>query len=78
MKRVKYGKEPVLHIHRYVISVGFSVKPKKDRAYWHTNYQFCMNLKEARAVRNEVLKRRPSAVIEIYKAHHDFREAWKK
>lgn len=77
LKRVKYAKEPILHVHRYIVGVSFHVKPKKGKAYFHTNYHYALNLKEARAVAKEVISRRKDALVEVYAANHNFREAWK-
>lgn len=62
--RVKVGKEPHLHTHRYVVSVA-----RKE----NTKYHYCANLKEVDVVKREAA---PGSLIRIYSAHHDFREAF--
>lgn len=66
MKRIKYGKEPVLHAHRYVVCVYF----KNGQRWFHEQ-----NLKE---VRSRIMLQRKGSVCEVYEAHHNFREAWQK
>ena len=72
MRRVKMGKEPVLHIHRYVVAIG---RPRKEgkRTVWTTTYKYAENLPEAREFRNEAPK---GSFVELYRARHDFIEAW--
>ncbi len=70
MQRVKLGKEPVLHVHRYIVSVG-----RLARGSWRTKYHYCTSLSEVKAVRETAPKK---SYIEVYEAHHNFREAWEK
>ena len=71
-KRIKYGKEPVLHVHRYIVAIGrHSGKGK----CWHWGFRYVLNLKEARACRATAPK---GAVVEIHSAVHNFREAWQR
>jgi hypothetical protein len=70
MKRIKYGKEPYLNVHRYVVAVSC-----RKKSEWNTQYFFCWNLEEVKAQRD---KARAGSVIEVYSATHNFREAWEK
>jgi len=70
MKRIKYGREPVLHTHRYIVQVGGC--PGK---HWKWKVHYCMNLDEVKLLREDAPK---GSVIEVYEAHHNFREAWRK
>ena len=71
MKRIKYGKEPILHVHRYIVAI---VRPNKN-GNCSIGFRYAVNLKEARSFRDTAAK---GYVVEIYKASHDFREAWQK
>ena len=73
MKRVKIKKEPVLHCHRYVVTVGRRCTPKKGKAYWHTEFHFCLNVPAVDKLRAKLPKGR---YVEVFAARHDFREAW--
>jgi len=71
MKRVKYGKEPVLHVHRYIVAVG-----RQKKNHWHTKFFYCQNLAEMRDRRDRAPNK--GSVVEVYSATHNFREAWEK
>lgn len=73
MKRIKFGKEPVLKIHRYVVTIGYHTKGKDS--HWHLDFEYAMNLAEVEAIKDAARK---GSIIEVYKAHHDFKEAWEK
>lgn len=66
-KRVKYAKEPTLHVHRYIVVI--------IRASGKQGFAYCMNLDE---VRERVQSAPANAVVEVYTAMHNFREAWEK
>ena len=67
--RIKYGKEPTLRpINRWVVTVARLVGKR-----WHTRYFYCLNLDGVRACRDRA---RRGSVIEVYEAHHNFREGW--
>lgn len=70
MKRVAYKVEPVLHIHRYVVAIINDSKKSCS-----TNYKFCANRKDVARVKAEAPK---GAVIEVYRASHNFLNAWHK
>lgn len=70
MRRIKYGKEPVLHVHRYILAIG-----RKTKKGWTWGFRYVANLKEVREARDEAAK---GSIVEVYEAHHNFREAWKK
>lgn len=70
MKRIKYGKEPTLAVHRYVLEIG-----RLKKGCWHSKFKYAVNLKEVRAFRKAAPK---GSIIHIFKAHHDFREGWEK
>lgn len=75
MQRIKYGTEPVLHVHRYIVTVGCNRKatPHAKKATWHVKYHYCANRAEVRNLRKSLPKGR---VVEVYEAHHNFREGW--
>ena len=73
MKRIKYAKEPVLRMHRWVVNVG--CHSKKDGGFWKSKFHYCMNKKEVREICAEAPK---GAIIEIHKSVHNFVEAWEK
>lgn len=70
---IKYGKEPTLHLHRYIVGVSCQKTSKKGKPSWYTKYHYCRNLEEVLNLRNCLPKGR---VVEVYEAHHNFREAW--
>ena len=74
MKRVNYKREPVLKAHRWIVCVEKARKEGK-RKCWQTRLHYCMTKKEARAVRNAAPK---GSIIEIFRSHHNFVEAWSK
>lgn len=70
VQRVNFTKQPILHIHRYVVAIGGV--DKKDDCY-KTKYHYCANLKEVQGLKKKLTK---GQVLEVYQAYHDFREAW--
>lgn len=66
IKRIAYKEEPVLHVHRYIVQV---IKDGK------TKYHYVKNLKEVQAVKNKTCK---GSVIEVFKAQHNFVQAFYK
>lgn len=70
MTRVKLSKEPFLHVHRYVMAIGM-----KRKDHWHTTYRYAVNLEEVAEFRSKAPK---GSYIEVFEAHHNFREAWQK
>ena len=70
MKRVKLGKEPVLHVWRYIVTVG-----RLCRGQWKTKMKCFRSLAEVKSFREAAPKK---SYIEVYEAHHNFREAWEK
>ena len=71
IKKIGYPKEPKLHVHRYVVQV--ITTPKKGAA--KTQFHYCANLKETKAV---ALKAPKGAVIEVFSAVHNFIQAYYK
>jgi hypothetical protein len=66
LKRIAYKKEPILKVHRYIVTVG---KHSRSDGAWRTKFHYCVNLKEVQAV----AKSAPSgAVVEVHRARHDF------
>lgn len=68
-KKIAYAKEPKLHVHRYVVTV---LTHKKDGAC-NTKFHYCANLKEVKAL---VKKCASGSVIEVFKADHNFIQAY--
>lgn len=66
-RRIKYGKEPVLHAHRYIVLI--------IRKSGKTGVAYCENLD---GVRERVESAPVGSVVEVYTATHNFREAWEK
>lgn len=66
MQRVKVKYEPTLKIHRYIMVVHHCGKAK---------YHYLANRKEVRAKRKTI---KQFDLIEVFAAHHDFKEAWVK
>ncbi len=62
--RVKKGKEPVLHVHRYIVVASRG----KRSGFW-----YCASLKEVREIRD---RQRKGTIVEVFSAVHNFREAW--
>ena len=74
--RIAYKKEPVLHVHRYIVVVGkIREEKKRGNSYWYTSYKYCRNLKEVAEAKRKAPR---GSVIEVFKAKHDFRNAWCK
>ena len=67
-KRIGYSKEPTLHVHRYIVTVGRNAKDG-----YVTKYHYVQTKKEARALASSLPKGR---VIEIFSAVHNFVEGW--
>ena len=74
MRRIKYTKQPYLHVHKWIVTVSRQkAKTKTAKAHWHTQFHYCVNRLEVR----DLLKRMPKGrIVEVYAATHDFREAW--
>lgn len=70
-KRLSFSKEPFLHAHRYIVTVGCH----KKSGEWQTKFYYCENRDEVRAVKNKVPV---GAVIEVFKAEHNFHQAWER
>lgn len=66
IKRIGYKEEPTLHVHRYIVQC---IKDGK------TTLKYCLNLKEVQAIKNKVCK---GTVIEVFKAQHNFHQAFYK
>ena len=66
IKRIAYKEEPVLHVHRYIVQI---IKNGKTR------FKYCVNLKEVQQEKNKAAK---GSVIEVYKAQHNFHQAFYK
>lgn len=70
MKKVRFEFKKKLNIHRYVLVFYGSRK---------TKYVYCLNRQELREARAALMKKAPKyAYIEIFKAEHNFQEAWIK
>jgi hypothetical protein len=61
LKKLAYKKEPVLHVHRYVIAL---YRKSGKVGYW-----YAMNLKEAR---ERARNAKPGTIVEIFRATHNF------
>lgn len=70
-QRIAYKVEPVLHIHRYIVAVICL----KKKGQTHTKYHYCVNRDEVRAVKAKVPV---GAVVEVYRASHNFLNAWER
>ena len=64
-KRVVHPVEPTLKIHRYI--VAYYVKLRCRR------YKYLANRKELREFKKTL---KPGTYLEVFKATHDFKEAW--
>lgn len=62
-KRIAVKKEPVLHIHNWIVAVKKGTR---------TRFYYCVNKNEVKLVVRSAAKGR---VIEIYRAHHNFQQA---
>jgi hypothetical protein len=71
LAKIGYPKEPKLHVHHYVVTV---LTHKKDGAAY-TKFHYCVNLKEVKAVAKKAKK---GSVIEVFKADHNFVQAYYK
>lgn len=66
-ERVVHAVEPILHtIHRYLVVVY----KKRGKGFW---YRYCANRQEVRDLKK---KAKPGTYLEVFKASHDFKEAW--
>jgi len=70
LKKVAYSKEPILKVHRYVVVVG-----TESSGFWKAVHHYAMNLKEAREIANKAPK---TAIVELYRARHDFIQAYQR
>lgn len=70
MKRIKYSKEPVLKVHNWIVTVGC-----RKGGLYRIKYFYCLHKKEVNALKAKAQK---GAVVEVYRAHHNFIEAWQK
>lgn len=68
LKKLGYKKEPKLRVHKYVVTVSRS---KKDG--WHSAFKYCVSLNEVKQVCD---KASVGSIIEIYKADHNFVQAY--
>lgn len=58
--------EPILSpMHRYIVVIYAS-----KRGRW---YRYCANRQEVRELKK---KQKPGTYLEVFKATHDFKEAW--
>jgi hypothetical protein len=72
LKKIGYPKEPKLQVHRYIVQVITHHKKSPEcRTKWH----YCVNLKEVKIVCDKSPK---GAVIEVFKAEHNFIQAYFK
>jgi hypothetical protein len=65
-KRIAYKKEPILHVHRYIVAIIDGGK---------TSYWYKRNLKEVKSIRDNAPA---GTVIEVYRATHEFIEGWER
>lgn len=65
VKRIKQGEEPILHVHRYICTVG-RTDNKGKRC---TKFHYCINLKEVNALKGKLKKYH---VLEVFKASHNY------
>lgn len=71
LAKIAYKKEPVLHVHRYVVLIHY-VKPDGTK----THYHYCDNLKDVRAhIKSEA---QPGDIVEVFKAQHNFVQAYER
>lgn len=66
VKRIQLTKEPVLKVHHWIVKVlrGRSCK-----------YHHCMNKRDVQEIKN---REKAGCRIQIFKATHDFKEAFSK
>lgn len=67
--KLKPKKIPKLKIHNYVVRFITDNEKSYDETYF-----YCRTYKEAMTARK---KAKPGDIIEIFKAEHSFKEAWK-
>lgn len=68
LKKVAYKKEPILHVHRYVVMY---FKPKSKI----TKYAYCQSMKEVREMSSKLPK---GTVVEVFRATHNFIQAFER
>ena len=66
IKRLAYKEEPFLHVHRYIVQII------KDGNY---KYKYAKNLKKVQEIKDKACK---GSVIEVFKAQHNFHQAFYK
>ena len=71
-QRVSYKTEPVLHVHRYIVTIGGYCKKKKC---FKTRYIYCDNLNAVRVAKDQA---KAGDVVEVFKAQHNFVRCWKR
>lgn len=68
MKRKKYGREPGIVTHRWIAKVLYCGR--------RTKIIYRMTKKEILWDANFLLKKRGAKIVQIFKAIHEFEEAW--
>lgn len=71
LKKIGYPKEPKLHVHKYIVQIITHKKSGEAQ----TKFRYCVNLKEVKALCKKAPK---GAVIEVFKADHNFIQAYFK
>ncbi len=66
-KRIKTAKEPILHVHKYVVVIHTFSKQYKVK------YRYAFNLKDVKEYRDSAPK---GAIVDVFKANHEFKESW--
>jgi hypothetical protein len=73
-KRIKLAVEPTAKIHHWIVMVYTPGKKVKGAPSYSGKYNYCMSRTEARCVK---AKAPCGAIVHIFRAHHNFIEAWK-
>jgi len=68
LMKVPLRKEPVLHVHRYIVLIW-----SEGKKAWNAKYHYCVNREEVRAICKKAPK---GAFIEVHRAAHNFIQAY--
>ena len=71
LKKIAYPIEPKLKIHKYVVTVNLTNRKGQTK----TGFWYCSSLKE---VKERIKGTKKGAVIEVFKADHNFIQAYFK
>lgn len=70
MKRKKYGREPGITLHRWVVKIIADCEGSM--------LKYCMTKADAREEARRWTKNKIKTEVQIFKAIHEFEEAWEK